>query len=90
MSRYLFVLWAGGCNVPPQLAVAGRLVERGHDVAVLAPQCLANRVAETGCRHHSRYRLAAGRLARMMAEEHHDDAAVRELELLAATRAGLP
>ena len=31
MTReFLFVLWAGGGNVPPQLTLAGRLVERGH------------------------------------------------------------
>jgi MGT family glycosyltransferase len=34
--RFLFVLWEGGGTNPPELAVASRLVERGHDVRVLA------------------------------------------------------
>ena len=36
MSReFLFVLWAGGGNVPPQLTLARRMVERGHRVRML-------------------------------------------------------
>ncbi len=34
--RFLFVLWEGGGTNPPELAVASRLVQRGHDVRVLA------------------------------------------------------
>ena len=34
--RFLFVLWEGGGTVPPELAIASRLVARGHDVRVLA------------------------------------------------------
>jgi hypothetical protein len=34
--RYLFAIVDGGGNVPPELGVARRLVERGHLVTVLA------------------------------------------------------
>jgi MGT family glycosyltransferase len=34
--RYLLTLWEGGGNVPPELGVARRLIDRGHDVHVLA------------------------------------------------------
>src|SRR5688572_18493710 len=47
--RFLFVLWDGGGNVRPQLAIARQLVERGHEVRVVAPQVLAARVAAAGC-----------------------------------------
>ena len=47
--RFLFVLWDGGGNVPPQLAVARRLVSRGHQVLVLAPRVLEERIAAAGC-----------------------------------------
>ena len=49
MTRtFLFVLWAGGGNVGPQLAVAHRLQSRGHRVHVLAPAALRERVLEAG------------------------------------------
>lgn len=38
--RYLFVLWEGGGNVPPQMALARKLVQRGHSVRVLADPCI--------------------------------------------------
>ena len=45
MSKsFLFVLWAGGGNVPPQLVLAGRLAAQGHEVRVLAPQVLRQRI----------------------------------------------
>ncbi|HEX9968381.1 MAG TPA: nucleotide disphospho-sugar-binding domain-containing protein [Solirubrobacterales bacterium] len=47
--RFLFVLWDGGGSVPPQLAVARRLVERGHEVRAIAPQVLRARVEAAGC-----------------------------------------
>ncbi len=34
--RYLLTMWEGGGNVPPELGVARRLIERGHEVHVLA------------------------------------------------------
>lgn len=48
--RFLFVLWEGGGNVPPQLGLARGLVERGHDVRVLTEDCLAEEVAAVGAR----------------------------------------
>jgi MGT family glycosyltransferase len=48
--RFLFVLWDGGGNVPPQLGLATGLVERGHDVRVLTEDCLAADVTAAGCR----------------------------------------
>src|SRR3954463_5085257 len=48
VSRYLFVLWDGGGNVPPQLGIVSRLVARGHDVRVLAEPSLEPDVTATG------------------------------------------
>jgi MGT family glycosyltransferase len=47
--HYLFVLWDGGGNVPPQLALARRLTERGHHVRILAPRILRSRIEAAGC-----------------------------------------
>src|SRR5689334_21497696 len=47
--HYLFVLWDGGGNVPPQLALARRLTERGHHVRILAPRILQSRIEAAGC-----------------------------------------
>lgn len=46
--RFLFVLWDGGGNVPPQLALVRQLIARGHAVRVLAPRVLEARIAATG------------------------------------------
>ncbi|MFL5725888.1 MAG: glycosyltransferase [Chloroflexota bacterium] len=49
MSReFLFVLWAGGGNVPPQLTLARRLAARGHRVRMLAPQVLRESIEAAG------------------------------------------
>jgi len=48
--HFLFVLWEGGGNVPPQLGLAKGLVERGHEVRVLTEDCLAEDVAAVGAR----------------------------------------
>jgi UDP:flavonoid glycosyltransferase YjiC (YdhE family) len=48
MSSFLFAVWAGGGNVPPQLALARRLVGRGHQVRMLAPAVLQANVQEAG------------------------------------------
>jgi MGT family glycosyltransferase len=48
--RVLQVIWAGGGNVPPQLGIARRLVERGHEVRVLGPRALETRIEATGAR----------------------------------------
>lgn len=49
MHRYLFVLWEGGGNVPPQLGLARELVRRGHAVRVLGEDCLRAEVEAAGC-----------------------------------------
>lgn len=49
MSRFLFVMIEGGGNVAPQLAVAGRLARRGHEVRVLGDAALAADVERAGC-----------------------------------------
>jgi MGT family glycosyltransferase len=56
-KRFLFAVWAGGGNVPPQLALARRLGERGHEVRVLAPGSLRDRILQAGLIHEP-YRTA--------------------------------
>jgi MGT family glycosyltransferase len=49
MSKtFLFVVWAGGGNVPPQLTLARRLLARGNAVRMLAPAALRDRIEEAG------------------------------------------
>jgi hypothetical protein len=45
---YLFALVDGGGTVPPELGAAGRLVERGHRVEVLAEDSMIDEVRATG------------------------------------------
>ena len=47
-NRYLVALVDGGGTVPVELGVVGRLVERGHDVVVLAEDSMAKEVEATG------------------------------------------
>jgi UDP:flavonoid glycosyltransferase YjiC (YdhE family) len=47
-QEFLFVLWAGGGNVPPQLTLARRLVARGHRVRMLAPAVLREKIEAAG------------------------------------------
>ena len=47
-QEFLFVLWAGGGNVPPQLTLARRLVARGHRVRMLAPAVLRESIEAAG------------------------------------------
>jgi UDP:flavonoid glycosyltransferase YjiC (YdhE family) len=47
-QEFLFVLWAGGGNVPPQLTLARRLVVRGHRVRMLAPAVLRDPIEAAG------------------------------------------
>jgi MGT family glycosyltransferase len=47
-SAFLFVLWAGGGNVPPQLTLARRVAARGHDVRVLAPASIRPAIERAG------------------------------------------
>lgn len=46
--RVLQVLWDGGGNVSPQLAIARTLVDRGHHVRVLGNSCQREVVERTG------------------------------------------
>jgi UDP:flavonoid glycosyltransferase YjiC (YdhE family) len=49
MSKsFLFVVWAGGGNVPPQLTLARRLAARGHAVRMLAPAVLREKIERAG------------------------------------------
>ncbi len=47
--RFLFTLWEGGGNVPPQVELARRLVQRGHRVRVMSDQCNEAEVRAAGC-----------------------------------------
>ncbi len=47
--RFLLTLWDGGGNVPPELGVARRVVERGHRVQVLGDPTFADAAEAAGC-----------------------------------------
>lgn len=47
--RFLFALWEGGGNVPPQLELARRLARCGHHVRVMSDQCNEAEVWAAGC-----------------------------------------
>jgi MGT family glycosyltransferase len=47
--RFLMTLWDGGGNATPELGVARRLVERGHQVQVLGDPTLATAAVAAGC-----------------------------------------
>jgi MGT family glycosyltransferase len=48
MSRFLLAIWDGGGAVPPELGVARRLIDHGHDVQVLGDPTLESQVLATG------------------------------------------
>jgi MGT family glycosyltransferase len=48
-SKYLFVDWEGGGNLPPALTLARQLVERGHRVRVLCDPADEADVSAAGC-----------------------------------------
>src|SRR6187551_2975231 len=50
-KRYLFAIVDGGGTVPTDTSVIRALVERGHDVRVLADRVLAPDVESTGAEH---------------------------------------
>lgn len=54
MGRILFVTWAGGGNVPPVLALAERLRDRGHTVSAMGTESLAARFAAAGVPYRAR------------------------------------
>ena len=47
--RFLLTLWDGGGNVPPELGVARRVVERGHLVHVVGDPTIADAAEAAGC-----------------------------------------
>ncbi|WP_043630845.1 glycosyltransferase [Nonomuraea candida] len=47
-KNFLFATWSGGGAVPPVLSVARALLERGHDVRVLADRSLHDEVTAVG------------------------------------------
>jgi MGT family glycosyltransferase len=47
--RYLFVTWDGGGNLPPELALARRVMERGHDVRFLGHRSQQAAIEKAGC-----------------------------------------
>ena len=49
MTRYLLATWEGGGCVPPELGVARRLVERGHQVRVVADPPVEHAARAAGC-----------------------------------------
>ena len=61
---YLFALVDGGGTVPPELGAVRRLVERGHDVTVLAEDSMAEEVIATGAALR-RWTTAPNRLTRL-------------------------
>ena len=50
-KRYLFAIIDGGGTVPADTSVIRAMVERGHDVRVLADRVLAPDIADTGAEH---------------------------------------
>ncbi len=50
-KRFLFAITDGGGTVPPDASVIRALVERGHEVRVLADRVLAPDLAPTGAEH---------------------------------------
>jgi MGT family glycosyltransferase len=47
--RFLLAMWEGGGTIPPELGVARRLLERGHQVHVLGDPTLEERAHALGC-----------------------------------------
>jgi MGT family glycosyltransferase len=47
--RFLFAMWEGGGTIPPELGVARRLIERGHQVHVLADPTIEDAARAAGC-----------------------------------------
>ena len=53
MTRYLLATWEGGGVVPPQMALARRLIARGHAVRVLADPSVEASARAAGCEFSS-------------------------------------
>ncbi len=50
MGRYLIVTWDGAGNLVPTLGITRELIERGHDVRMLAHDTIAERCGDVGAR----------------------------------------
>jgi UDP:flavonoid glycosyltransferase YjiC (YdhE family) len=50
MTSYLIVTWDGAGNLVPTLGIARTMVERGHDVRMLAHDTVAERCGDVGAR----------------------------------------
>ena len=59
--RFLFAHWEGGGNTPPLLALARRLISRGHSVMVLSDPCNRGEVEAAGASFASWERAPARR-----------------------------
>jgi UDP:flavonoid glycosyltransferase YjiC (YdhE family) len=46
--RFLLATWEGGGSIPPAATVARKLVDRGHDVRIMADACVAPEAAAAG------------------------------------------
>src|SRR5262245_30119048 len=62
-KRYLLVTWDGGGNVPPELAVCRKLIDRGHSVRVLGDPTMESDARAAGC-EFSRWTTAPHRTTR--------------------------
>ena len=100
--RFLFALTDGGGTIPPELGVVRRLVDRGHQVAVLAEASMATDVVATGA-HYTQWsgeplgeiqdwkKLGPKRKAHMTVEHMFTGRAADQLmDTLAALEAGTP
>lgn len=47
--QFLFPMWEGGGTIPPQLGVARRLLDRGHEVHVIADPTVEDDAHAAGC-----------------------------------------
>ena len=47
--RFLMPMWEGGGTIPPQLGVARRLIEAGHEVRVVADPTIEGEARAAGC-----------------------------------------
>jgi MGT family glycosyltransferase len=65
-------LWDGGGNAPPQLAIAGRVVARGHAVHVLADPTLAGAAEAAGCSFSS-WQRASEQAERYISNDREND-----------------
>lgn len=51
--RFLLAMWEGGGTIPPELGLARILIERGHEVHVLADPTVEDDARAAGCGFHS-------------------------------------